>query len=89
MEIIHIHITFVRLGVETVEADAVAPVIAPRQRIRCPEFGESMSVKAKEVWFLDVFGGSVAWNLKFARHEIEHGKQVFCCSVAPRFSLGG
>jgi len=52
-------------------------------------FGLPGRGKSHFLGFLDVFSGSVAWDLKFARYEIEHGKQVLGCSIAPRFSLGG
>jgi hypothetical protein len=50
---------------------------------------DAWATRSKGLWFLDIFSGSVAWDLEFARHEIEHGKQVFRGSIAPRFSLGG
>jgi hypothetical protein len=51
-------------------------------KLRCTDLSSFLG-------FLDIFSGSVAWDLEFARHEIEHGKQVFRGSIAPRFSLGG
>jgi len=45
--------------------------------------------RVKVFWFLDVFSGSVAWNMEFTRYEIEHREQIFRGSIAPCFSLGG
>ena len=53
---------------------------------------ESMLLALQHGWkkgFLDISSGSVAWDLEFARYEIEHREQIFRGSIASRFSLGG
>jgi hypothetical protein len=42
---------------------------------------------AKEKGFLDIFNGSVAWDVEFASHEVKHRQQVFGGSIATGFSL--